>query len=384
MGLDRLYVLLIAFLVVIISACATEPATDAEADVTAEPGTDADVSDDQTPDSTADDSTADAEPTERTPVTVGGIGSLSDAGIYVAFEQGYFEEQGFDVTLETFTSALDIYPSLAAGQIQVTRSAQGSQLFNAIAGDIPIRIVADGGNTCPGYGYLGITVRADLVESGEVSEPADLTGRSIAVAGQGGISDIFLERVLEEGGLTFDDVDHLELGFPEQLAAFGNEALDAAVMIEPTMTAGIEQGLTELVWPGDEIYPCAQTAMLVYSPEFAEDADAGNRFAIAYLQGVRDYNEAFSRETGGPDSPMFDEVVDILTTHTRVTDPEAYASIVPVGLHPDGDVNVDALKDDMSFYVDAGLVEEPPDLDEAVDMSFIEHAVEVLGPFQAD
>jgi len=55
-------------------------------------------------------------------------------------------------------------------------------------------------------------------------------------------------------------------------------------------------------------------------------------------------------------------------------------AMVPVGLHPDGRVNVQSLINDQRFYVEKGTVSTPIDMHQLVDDSFVEYALQMLGP----
>ena len=47
----------------------------------------------------------------------------------------------------------------------------------------------------------------------------------------------------------------------------------------------------------DEIVPRQQVAVIMYSPKFAaEQVDVARRFMLAYVKGLRDYNDAFVKK----------------------------------------------------------------------------------------
>lgn len=317
------------------------------------------------------------EKVQTVPVAVGVIGQLSDAGIYIAYEKGYFREQGLDIQLQTFNNPTEMLPALATDRLQVTRSAQTAGFFNSLANNVDLRIVGDGASMNKGWGYLSIVVRKDLVDSGTIRTVADLKGRIIAVNTKGSTSDLVLDRLLNRAGLKLADVQVVVVPFAEQLAALTNKAIDAAVMIEPTTTAALEKQLVVKMWNGDDVYPGMQAGILIYSPAFARNREAAKRFAVAYVKALRDYNDAF-----GPAKKGFDEVAGILAKHTNVKDKTLYAKIVPVGLHPDGAVNVAALEQDQQWYVQQGFVKKPVDIKKMVDPTFMAEAAKALGPYK--
>jgi ABC-type nitrate/sulfonate/bicarbonate transport system substrate-binding protein len=96
-----------------------------------------------------------ALPPPSAPETVhlGVLGSVSDAGIFVALERGYFREQGIELELSTFDSAARMVAPLGARQLDVGAGSHSAGLLNAVARGIPLKLVADKGSALPGYGY---------------------------------------------------------------------------------------------------------------------------------------------------------------------------------------------------------------------------------------
>jgi ABC-type nitrate/sulfonate/bicarbonate transport system substrate-binding protein len=73
--------------------------------------------------------------------------ALSSAGILIAVERGYFEEQGIEVdTASLEASGAAMLPSLAAGELDVGAGEIGVELYRALADGQGLRIVADKGS----------------------------------------------------------------------------------------------------------------------------------------------------------------------------------------------------------------------------------------------
>ena len=54
----------------------------------------------------------------------------------------------------------------------------------------------------------------------------------------------------------------------------------------------------------------------------------------------------------------------------------------PVGLDPNGRVNVAGMKDDLEHFLATGVVRSRVDIDALVDMQYADHAVRVLGEYR--
>jgi NitT/TauT family transport system substrate-binding protein len=309
----------------------------------------------------------------------GTVVSTSDAGIFIGMDKGYFQEEGIELDTQTFQTGVAQIAPLGAGQLDIATGAIAAGLFNAIGRDVPLRVVADKGSTpSPEWDFNALTVRKDLIDSGRVRDYPDLKGLTIATTSKGNSTEVDVAKALEKGGLTWDDIEYTPLSFPDMITAFGNRAIDAAIVIEPYISRIENLGIA-VRWRGTtEFYGNQQVAVIMYGPAFvAEQPEVARRWMIAYIRGVRAYNDAF-----GPKRQGRDEAVQILVKHTPIKDTADYERMRPAGLDPDGKVNLDSMRQDLAYYERAGLVSVPVDLAKVVDTSFQEYAVQRLGPYQ--
>ena len=108
----------------------------------------------------------------------------------------------------------------------------------------------------------------------------------------------------------------------------------------------------------------------------SEEKDISLRFMSAYLKGVRDYNDAFIKGEGK------DEVIEIMTKHTALKDPELWGKVNVTGLDPDGKMFIDDIKKQYDTYKANGAILGDIDFDKAVDTSLAEEAVEIIGVYE--
>ncbi|NOZ54002.1 MAG: ABC transporter substrate-binding protein [Gammaproteobacteria bacterium] len=311
-------------------------------------------------------------------VPVGISPVMSSAAMFIAKERGYFEQQGLNVVINPFkASGAKMVPFLATGQLLVAGGNINAGMYNAIAQDIPIKIVSDKGTVTPGHGYLALIVRKDHVDSGRYKSFKDLKGMTMAVTAKGVSQQIVTELYLKKVGLGLDDIKLVFLAYQDMNIALANKSIDATIQIEPLVAAAVNKNFAVRVAGDDEVYPNQQSAAIFYSPVFIKNhPDKAKAFMVAYVKGLRDYNDAFEKNQGK------DKIIDILIKHTRIKDKSIYQNVVPVGLSPDGMVNILSLKSDARWYTDKGYTKKLPDMDTIVDLSFARHAVEVLGPYK--
>ena len=310
-------------------------------------------------------------------VKVGVTGRPDQASLELALHRGYWEKQNLDVQfIQAGAAAQDATSALATNQIQVTAGSPSAGLFNALNRGINIRMVAD-------WSHIGaaedstfsISVRSDLIDSGAVKSPADLKGRTIGAGPvKGGINDLFLSLVLAKANLTPSDVNAEFIPFPDGIAAMASKKLDAAMLIEPMVSQAAAQGIAKLFITMGAVDPGAQVAIVLYSPDFAANKDVATRFMIGYLQGVRDYHDAFVLHKDQ------DDAISILTQNLPLKDPKIWKNSRPGNIDLNGKFNLASIKTQAAFYKQEGLVDGPvPDVDKYVDTSFVDAAIKVIG-----
>jgi NitT/TauT family transport system substrate-binding protein len=308
------------------------------------------------------------------PVRYGELGQASDAGYYIALARGYFAEEGLDIQPVAIGSGGRMIPSLGAGQIDVGGGGISTSLINALIRDVPLRLVADKGSLRPGFGYSGLIVRKELVDRGTVQGLADLRGRRIAVNTATGMDIMGLNAALERGGLKLDDVTLEEIAYPDMIAALANGAVDGATPLEPTVSAILQQGVGVQLIGFDEVTPNSQLGAIMYAPQFMRDQpEAAQRFALAYLRGIRDYNQAFTTGTGR------DDVIQILTKATTIKDPRVFEGMTLPGLNPNGYLNTDSIVATQAFWQRQGLLQTTVEPERIVDHRYMDYALDVLG-----
>jgi len=309
----------------------------------------------------------------RVALKVGAIGAVSDAGIFIAQEKGYFRDEGLDVEIVGFKAAPQILPAIATGEVQVSGSAVTPALFNAFARGITMKLVADKGQVAQGFGFAAIVIRSDLADT--VRDFKDLKGRKFAVMGKGVSSTTQLGKALERGGIEPNEVELIELGLPEMVAALGNKAIDGATLLEPFITFATARNVG-VRWKGmEDFLPfTGQNGVIIYSQQFTqEQPESAKRWMAAYLKGTRAYLDAVSKGTDR------DGINAILAKHTAVKDLALLAKIAPTGFDPNGRMEIKSLEADQDWFLKLGLQQGRADLGKVIDYQYVDYAVARLG-----
>jgi NitT/TauT family transport system substrate-binding protein len=153
------------------------------------------------------------------PVTVGATAIIASAGLFVAMERGYFSQQGLDVQTTIVANSNDTLPLVATGKMDVANNAVTAFMVNAVNDGVNMKWVAGQAVYTKKHGTLGLVVRKDLYDSGQVRGLKDLKGRKVAVPIIAGGGAIVLDKGLAQVGLSKADIDLSELAVPNMPAA---------------------------------------------------------------------------------------------------------------------------------------------------------------------
>jgi len=296
-------------------------------------------------------------------VKLGDLAAISNAPVYIAIEKGFFKEQGVVTEIFNFASAAKQVPALVAGELEVSVGSASAGLFNAVAQQAPFRIVADKGQTREGFGFSLLTVRKDLVDSGQVKTFRDLKGKKIAILAKGNIQHYLVGKMAEEVGLTINDVELTFLDAPNQVTAFETKAIDAAYAVEPWPARFAERGVAVRFRTPDQVKGLGpvQIGVIIYSGKFIKERKpVAQRWMNAYLKAA----ELFHKN--GTKDP---EIAAILEKYTKVP-AKVIQTAIPPYQDPNGRPLVENLADQAQWFARNGM-QQKINIDNALDLSFL-------------
>jgi NitT/TauT family transport system substrate-binding protein len=314
-------------------------------------------------------------------VRVGITNTATDVGFWVAHKKGYFAAEGLDVSFVPFNSAAQMIVPFVSGDLEVGSGAPSAALYNAIGRGIDVRMVSDKSKNIVGRGSQRLLVRRDLVDSGRYRTLPDLRGLKIAISADGSSTSTVFDKILQKAGLTRADVTAVVLGFPDQVTALANAAIDAALPAEPAVTQAIRTTGAVPVINDYDVYPRHQIATVLYSGAFASrKPELAQNFLKAFLRGVRTHNDALDAD-GRFRGPEGDEIIAILTEYGPYKDASIYRSFVLAYCDPDGTLDVPSLEEDLKIFKSQGLIESKVEVANAIDDSFLASVLRDIGPY---
>jgi NitT/TauT family transport system substrate-binding protein len=301
---------------------------------------------------------------------VGTLPYISNAVLQIAQEEGYFREQGLEVTLVPFRTNNDLIPLVLKGELDAAPPALTPAIFNAVLGGGRLQFVLP---LTLATGKLGtITAfmarRAD-VASGRFGIAASWKGAKIALPSstRESVTSFALWRQLQTMGLTLKDVVLVPVDAAVQADALAAGQLDLALVPEPWITRMLDRGDLEVVMPAEPLTPGIVYSGIVYGARLLSDREAGIRFAMAFLKASRQY-------LLGKTPRNVEIVVGMTGLSETLVRKMGWADT-----SPDGVIEPKSILEYEGWLVDQGSLERVVQPREFLDPSFAEAAVRRLG-----
>jgi NitT/TauT family transport system substrate-binding protein len=306
---------------------------------------------------------------------------ISGGGYYIAREKGYFKKLGIEVQHREFIDGAASVPSFVSGEIDVGGMTAAAGLFNSVAKGAPLVIILDRGHNRPGYGYTVTNVSQELYEQGvhSLADFAKLKGKRVGVGALGSINQYNVAIALAKAGLNpATDVNWtVNVGQPDLMKMLGQKQLDVTDLAYQFGFFAQNNKWGPMVANGDEIAPRMAIAEIAVRKDFLQQhRDVVIRYAMAYLQGVKEFNAAAS----APDKHM--DIVELLARTTALNKPELVKSIAPHWsyINEDGTPPVDEIMKMQEFWSGGAfhLVERKVSREQLFDLSVAKEAKERL------
>ena len=149
---------------------------------------------------------------------VGYIPNVQFTPYYVGIEKGFYAAEGLDVSLD-YGFENDYLKLVGVNEFQFMVGS-GDQVVLGRAQGLPVRYVMNW--------YTRFPVAVFAKTAANITQPADLAGKTIGIPGPFGASYVAFRGILAAGGLTEADVTLASIGFT-QAAAVREDTVDAAI-----------------------------------------------------------------------------------------------------------------------------------------------------------
>ena len=155
----------------------------------------------------------------------------------------------YRIQWSNFLGGPSVVAAETGGSVDIGWMAETPMVFAQAAGS-PVRVVAVSKGLKQGTSNTALVVAANS----PIHSVADLKGKKVAYA-PGTIAQYLVARLLDQGGLTFDDITTVKLS-SLSTAGLENGTVDAITAAEPMLTQGLEAGkLRVLAYGGQPLTP---------------------------------------------------------------------------------------------------------------------------------
>lgn len=287
--------------------------------------------------------------------------------LIIGISEGHFKKAGITIVEKTFNNPADIVQAIATGDLDAGVSPSGV-LFTARQRGVNVKGVAvvQGGYTPP----VTFMVRTD---SG-INGAADLRGKTVAIAGFGGTTDLMLRYWLTQSGI--DPKADLKLTFVPfhlTLPSLINRQVAAAPLDAMLQVLAREQfpGQVKKLFDYEDITKAVlgnlhvNGLILNFGGAFIErDREAAVRFMEGYLRAIRAVHENPKKALADLSVASKNDVIRSLET----------PPLVPA----DGKIFLDAFKFEADMALKFGYIKEAMDIQTAIDHSLLDEAARRL------
>ncbi len=277
--------------------------------------------------------------------------------LYVAIDEGFFTQQGLDLTKETAGAPTVALSAVISGSAQF--SIHGPE-WTAIAASkgAPVNIIANVVNgaavwiaTSPDFKFNGIK---------------DVKGQKVITGLMPTTSTSLFIKLLKENGMDAKtDVEMIQVAIGTEPGPFVAKQADIAVMYEPGLDQAVAKGM-KVVFGFPKTYGAyafsAVTARNDVDPDTAQRVVNGMEMAMRFMAK----NEAKTVEIAKKEFPTLDPVVVEAAVKRMLAD----------GVYPPSvDITPEALKVSMDTQIALGNLPSQPDYKAFVVRKYIEPAL---------
>lgn len=193
---------------------------------------------------------------EKSDINIGYLNSTAHLLAFVAEEEGFFEEEGLDVSLTQFSSAAELVNGLESDKLDVAFIGSVPTLtFQSQGHDVSIF----GGAMTNGHGYV---IKSEYADEDELGVEI-LKGRNVASV-KNSVQDAELQILLKNAGIEIGEGDdEVNIVYfdsqKDAYAALLNQSIDAASVYSPYASLAKSQGYKV-------VYYCAHEKALENQP----------------------------------------------------------------------------------------------------------------------
>ena len=307
----------------------------------------------------------------NTKLTVGALRFTSHAASFVAYERGYFTDEGLDVEFKFFEAAQPMAVAIASQDADFgVTSITGGLISLAEKG--AAKVIAGALSEEKGIDGQMIFASNAAYDAG-LTAPAALDGKSFAVTQPGSSFHYMGAKIAEAEGVSLSYKPLQKVG--AIIGAMKSGQVDAWTIVPhigKALTGGgaVKQiGMVADYLPGYQV-----TTVFTSAKNASEDRAKTEAFLRAFSRGADDFNAALVDKT--VDAAQQEEMVKLIHKYVYEDQPfeKASTSIIngAMRINKDGALNMGSVNDQVDWFKSEGLIKDSITVDTLVDTSYVE------------
>lgn len=301
---------------------------------------------------------------EKTKVVVSEFRALSWLPVHVAYENGFFSEEGLDVEFAVYGDGPIAFQGMHAGDSQ----------FCLLSVEPVLKAYEEGLEST----FIATSQQSRLyafVGSKDITDVSQLKGKKVFAGAPGSAPYSFVMNLLKNAGLNPEtDVTFVNMQYGASMVALSQGTIDASYMnvdnriefenIEGNVLVDTADLETRKETFGSELF---EGEIITCTKEFAkENPETVQKFVNAVVKAENWIKEHSTEEVAELVSPLYEGTpIETLTKKINISK-EIYST--------DGMISKEGYAAVEKFAIGTGVIKEPIGYENIVDMSFVEKA----------
>jgi NitT/TauT family transport system substrate-binding protein len=174
-----------------------------------------------------------AQAADLIPLEVATMPGDASAEVFYGLDQGFFKNEGLDVHIDVMNNVAAQAAAVSSGAVAIGNGGVGSIAVARERGILE-SVIAPASI----YERSALTAVLMVAKGSPIKTAADLDGKTVGTNGLQDQAQLESALFLEKHGADVKSVHFIEVPFPEMAAALQQHRIDAALMVEPLITAG--------------------------------------------------------------------------------------------------------------------------------------------------
>ncbi len=307
----------------------------------------------------------------NTKLKVGALRFTSHAASFVAFERGYFAEEGLDVEFEFFQAAQPMAVAIASGDADYAVTAISGGLIS-LAEKGAAKVIGGALSEEPGIDGQKILASTAAYEAG-LTSPDALGGRKWGVTQAGSSFHYMGSKIAGASGAELEFVPLQKVG--AVIGALKSGQIDAWSIVPHIAKPLAGSGAVKMIGSVADYLPNYQvTTVFTSAANASEDRAKTEAFLRAFSRGADDFNAALVDKTAGDDAA--EEMVKLI--HGYVYTDREYEKAKPsivngaMRINANAALNMASVEDQVNWFKSEGLIKDTVTTEMLGDPSYVE------------